>query len=233
MSLVQPSPKVQELILYNRYLGYKGVLMLHPELDRAGLQPVAQFRKSMKKFNTTVDQTFSVVGYSKPYSFGRLNNDIIVLLSSLGVSSTAILSKQREYFDWIENASKDPVSAFDFLSCLSEYSLAERVLLEGVDSDQVKKEIRRLQNAEVASSRQELTQKFKSRIMVHTSRRLYGVCDPFQVLKEGQVHIRISVGRKGATTPIHGDVIIVRNPCLHPGAYVAIRLTAWHLTIRR
>ncbi|KAH9477348.1 putative RNA-dependent RNA polymerase 1 [Psilocybe cubensis] len=212
-----------------RYLGYKGVLMLHPDLDKNGLEHVAQFRKSMKKFTTTVDHTFSVVGHSKPYSFGRLNNDIIVLLSSLGVPDSAFLQKQQEYFDWImsvsgsEDKEPDPVSAVDFLCCLSEYSLAERLLLEGIDSEPVKREIRRLQNSEVASSRQEGTNKFKSRIMVHKSRRLYGVCDPYQVLEEGQVHIRISVGRRGATTPIHGDVIVVRNPCLHPGDILKLR----------
>jgi regulator of nonsense transcripts 1 len=178
---------------------------------------LAQFRKSMKKFNTTADHTFSVVGHSKPYSFGRLNNDIIVLLSSLGVTDAALLAKQQEYFEWISAASKDPVKALDFLACLESFPLAERALLEGVESEQVKREIKRLQNMEVVGSRQAQTNKFKSRMIVHKSRRLYGVCDPYQVLKEGQVHIRITVSRKGQTTPIHGDVIIVKNPCLHPG----------------
>ncbi|KAF9556779.1 RNA-directed RNA polymerase [Agrocybe pediades] len=206
-----------------RYLGYKGILMLHPALDRDRPQHLAEFRKSMKKFTTTRDHTFSVVGHSRPYSFGRLNNDIIVLLSSLGVTDEAILGKQKEYLDWISDSSKDPVKAIDFLSCLDQYAMAERVLLEGLDSEPVKREIKRLQNSEIAGAKQELTNKFKSRMMVHKSRRLYGVCDPFQVLREGEVHIRITVSRKGATTPIHGDVIIVRNPCLHPGDILKLR----------
>ncbi|KAF8970321.1 RNA dependent RNA polymerase-domain-containing protein [Flammula alnicola] len=213
---------IPDIPLAMRYLGYKGVLMLHPELDEKK-QHLAQFRKSMKKFNTTADRTFSVVGHSKPYSFGRLNNDIIVLLSSLGISDAAFLLKQQEYFDWVSNASKDPVKALDFLACLEQYALAEKALLDGVDSEGVKREIRRLQNAEVAGARQELTKKFKSRMIIHKSRRLYGVCDPFQVLKEGEVHIRITVSRKGPATPIHGDVIIVRNPCLHPGDILKLR----------
>jgi len=190
--------------------------MLHPDLDAKG-QHLAQFRKSMKKFNTTADNSFSVVGHSKPYSFGRLNNDIIVLLSSLGVTDAALLAKQQEYFEWISGASKDPVKALDFLACLESFQLAERALLEGVESDKVKAEIKKLQNMEVVGSRNAQTNKFKSRMIIHKSRRLYGVCDPFQVLQEGEVHIRITVSRKGHTTPIHGDVIIVRNPCLHPG----------------
>ena len=171
----------------------------------------------MKKFNATIDNTFSVVGHSRPYSFGRLNNDIIVLLSSLGVSNERLLAKQEEYFQWISDASKDPTKAVDFLSCLDNYPLAEKVLLNGLDDPDVTKEIRRLQSTEVSKSRDEKSGKYKSRMMIHKSRRLFGVCDPFQVLKEGEVHIRIIASRKGPSTPIHGDVIIVRNPCLHPG----------------
>ncbi|KAF8877847.1 RNA dependent RNA polymerase-domain-containing protein [Gymnopilus junonius] len=213
-----------------RYLGYKGVLMLHPELDNSTTnRHLAEFRKSMKKFSTTLDHSFSVVGYSKPYTFGRLNNDIIVLLSSLGVTPAALLAKQQEYFNWISGAAKDVVKAVDFLSSLGAYPTAEKVLLEGLESESVQREIRRLQNAEVASFKAEVAggggdkDKFKSRMIIHKSRRLYGVCDPFQVLKEGQVHIRITASRKGATTPIHGDVIIVRNPCLHPGDILKLR----------
>ena len=57
-------------------------------------------------------------------------------------------------------------------------------------------------------------------------RRLYGVCDPHQVLKEGQVHIRVTTGRKGPSTPIHGDVLVVRNPCLYPGDCLKLRAVA-------
>lgn len=71
--------------------------MLHPQLDAEG-KHLAQFRKSMKKFTTTTDHTFSVVGHSRPYTFGRLNNDIIVLLSCLGVTNEKLLNKQDEYF---------------------------------------------------------------------------------------------------------------------------------------
>lgn len=190
--------------------------MLHPDLDKEK-RYLAAFRKSMKKFTTTTDTTFSVVNYSKPFTFGRLNNDIITLLSSLGVSNSAILAKQQEYFDWIQRASEDYLTAIDLLSCLGDFSQAEAVLLKGLDDPGVQAAIKRFQGGEIASLRNQENGKFKSRIMIHKSRRLFGVCDPFQVLKEGQVYIRILTGRKGEATPIHGDVIVVRNPCLHPG----------------
>jgi regulator of nonsense transcripts 1 len=184
--------------------------MLHPDMDAEG-QQLAHFRKSQKKFSTTADHSFSVLGHSKPYSFGRLNSNIIVILSSLGVTDATFLAKQQEYFEWIGAASWDTLKALDFFACLESFPLAERVLFEGVGSEPVKQEIKRMQSMEVLRSQ-------TSHIMVHKSRVLYGVCDPFQVLQEGEVHIRITVPTNlGYTQSILGDVIIVRNPCLHPG----------------
>ncbi|KAF5370335.1 hypothetical protein D9758_006999 [Tetrapyrgos nigripes] len=200
-----------------RYLGYKGVLMLHPELK----EHLAEFRQSMKKFSTTTNATFSVVDYSKPYAFGRLNNDIIVLLGSLGITNERLLAKQASYLQRIAEASTHPLKAVDFLSAMDEYPLAEKVLLDGLNDPQVQAALRRLQLKEIADFRNDRN-KSRSRMIIEKSRLLFGVCDPFKVLKEGEVHIRISTGR-GATTPIHGNVLVVRNPCLHPGDCLKLR----------
>ncbi|TFK19298.1 RNA-directed RNA polymerase [Coprinopsis marcescibilis] len=221
-------------VIQIRYLGYKGVLMQHPDLDtrnstrEQGTKAcLAQFRKSMKKFKSTADHSFSVVGYSKPYTFGRLNNDIITLISSLGVSTEKLIAKQQAYFDWIIDAIKidtDLEASLDFLSCLDKYDKAEKVFLrEGVSDEGILKDIRAMQLEELSKHHDKQTNKFKTRMIIHKSRRLFGVCDPYGVLKEGQVHIRITVGRKGPATPIHGDVLIVRNPCLHPGDCLKLR----------
>ncbi|KAI6122035.1 RNA dependent RNA polymerase-domain-containing protein [Pisolithus sp. B1] len=161
------------------YLGYKDVLMMHPDMDKDKTCPV-EFRKSMKKFTTTLDHSFSVVGHSKPYSFGWFNNEVIVLLSSLGITDENLVTKQREYLRWIEEASTDT------------YKLAERVLLDGLEDEAISRGIRK------------------------------GVCDPLKVLKEGQVFVRVT-SRTGASTLINGDVLVVRNPCLHPGDCLKLR----------
>ena len=192
--------------------------MIHPEIDREK-KYLAKFRKSMKKFSTTQDHSFSVVGYSKPYAFGRLNNDVIVLLSSLGVTNEKLVAKQEAYFRWIEEASTDVAKAIDFASCLDQYDLAESVLLNGLDDPKVSAQIRKMQMGEVSQFLK--NEKPRARMIIHRSRLLYGVCDPFKVLKEGQVHIRIT-SQKGATTPINGDVLVVRNPCLHPGMPIRV-----------
>lgn len=188
--------------------------MLHPELDKEK-KHLVHFRKSMKKFTTTTTNTFSVVDYSMPYTFGRLNNDIIVLLSSLGVTNEKLLAKQEEYFDWIEGASTDHLQAVDFLSCIGKHEEAERVLLDGLDDPKAFGKVRDAQKSEVAKFRKD-DGKPRTRMMIHKSRLIFGVCDPYGVLKEGQVHIRIATPN-GASTPINTDVLVVRNPCLHPG----------------
>jgi len=189
--------------------------MLHPELDKEK-KHLVHFRKSMKKFNTSTANTFSVVDYSTPYAFGRLNNDIIVLLSSLGVTNEKLLAKQEEYFRWIEEAATNHLTAVDFLSCIGKYDEAERVLLNGLDDPKVFDRVQDAQKSEVAKFRKAESGKARSRMMIHKSRLIFGVCDPYGVLKEGQVHIRITT-ENGATTPINTDVLVVRNPCLHPG----------------
>ena len=195
--------------------------MLHPELDR-GQKHYAQFRHSMKKFSKATNNTFTVVEYSKPYTFGRLNNDIIVLLASLGITTDNLLKKQSEYHQWITEASNDVSKAVDFLSCLGQYPLAERVLLEGLDQPEVLNRVRSAQRGVMSSFRK--NDKQKAPIVIHKSRLLFGVCDPFQVLREGEVFVRVTVGRHGETSVIHGDVLVVRNPCLHPGECFSIIL---------
>ena len=212
----------QNLNHFDRYRGYKGVLMLHPELDQEK-KYLVHFRKSMKKFSTSTTNTFSVVDYSTPFAFGRLNNDIIVLLSSLGVTNEKFLAKQEEYFRWIEDATTNHLRAVDFLSCLGKYDEAERVLLDGLDDPKVFAKVQDAQKAEIARFRKGDSEKFKSRMIIHKSRLIYGVCDPYGVLKEGQVHVRIA-NENGATTLVNTDVLVVRNPCLHPGIFLYNRL---------
>lgn len=179
------------------------------------------FRASQKKFTATTNNTFSVVDYSVPYTFGRLNNDVIVLLASLGVSSEKLLAKQAAYHQWIRDASANWEVAFDLLCATNNYPLAERLLLEGLDDREVKSKIRAVQLSELAGFKK--NERFRTRTIVQQSRLLFGICDPYGVLKEGQVHVRVLVPRKGATTLKSTDVIVVRNPCLHPGDCLKLR----------
>lgn len=196
--------------------------MIHPEVDAARAHHV-QFRDSMRKLKTTADNTFSVVDYSRPYQFSRLNNDIIILLSALGVTTETLVAKQDAYFQWIKSASSNPLSAMNFLAAIGKHDLAERVLLDGLDSEHVQSRIKAAQAAEVTAFRKPDTDKERCRTLLLQSRLLFGVCDPYGLLEEGEVHVRIMEPRKGATTLSNIDLMVVRNPCLHPGDIIKLR----------
>ncbi|OCH91052.1 RdRP-domain-containing protein [Obba rivulosa] len=205
-------------LMSKRYRGYKGVLMLYPELIEEHL---VHFRASQKKFTATQDDTFSVVDHSAPYAFARLNNDVIVLLASLGISPDTFLTKQHAYHEWIRAASDDWEVAFNFLCALGQFDHAERVLLDGLDSPRVQKVIQSCQDKELASFKK--NEKFRARMVILKSRLLFGICDPYGVLNEGEVHVRVSVPRRGASALTNVDVLVVRNPCLHPGDCLKLR----------
>ncbi|KAL9044093.1 MAG: hypothetical protein Q9214_002747 [Letrouitia sp. 1 TL-2023] len=195
-----------------RYRGYKGVLTLEPRLKG---QVQAQFRESMKKFTGGDDRSFSVVEHSKPYSFGLLNDEIILLLSALGVPDATIMRKQEEYLQFLSGATRLPECAFRFLSSMDETVLAERLLLEGIES--VQSSIAKLVNREYNKTLNKRDEQ-RSRILIPQSRLLCGVCDPRNVLKEGECAIRITMEKDGTPRTIVGtEVIVTRNPCLHPG----------------
>lgn len=217
-----------------RYKGYKGTLMVVPQLST---NHHIHFRASMKKFTSCPDNTFSVLDYSKPYTFGYLNDELVTLLSTLGISDDILRRKQQEYFTFLKHALHDPHSAFIFLSYKGEHEMAEKVLLNGTAP--VKDSIRRLQREEWKGS-YDKKDKERVRIMIRQSRLLYGIADytgtrsfaddfflnflnRFVVLiytgtlKEGEVLVRVTIEGKGVLTLDGAEIIVGRNPCLHPG----------------
>ncbi|KAJ4288053.1 hypothetical protein N0V90_012070 [Kalmusia sp. IMI 367209] len=202
-----------------RYRGYKGVLTLDPTLKG---QIQVQFRESMRKFKDAADHSFAVVDYSKPYAFGSLNDEVVVLLHTLGISQNTLLRKQHEHLKFLQNVSRgDSRAAFQFLSYSSRLDLAERLLLDGIESVQptlaslVKQEYTKMLN-----KRDEQ----RCRILIPKSRLLFGICDPSSkdgrlgTLKEGECFVRVT--RDGSGIPetiINTEVLVTRNPCLHPG----------------
>ena len=202
------SPSVFQI----RYRGYKGVLELEPKLQS---QTLVQFRDSMRKISGTPDLNFSVVEYSKPYSFGYLNDEVILLLHALGIPASVFLRKQREHLDLLSAAPHDPRASFRFLSYVNEPRMAETVLMEGLDS--VKATVQSQVNIEYSKLLNKRDEQ-RCRIFIPQSRLIFGVCDPRNVLKEGECALRITMDGDGMPRTIVGtEVLVTRNPCLHPG----------------
>jgi hypothetical protein len=158
----------------------------------------------------------------QPYAFGSLNDEIIVLLHTLGISQETLLSKQAQYLTFLQNVHKgDPRAAFQFLSYVDQTEVAEKLLLDGVESARTKlKSLVKQEYARMINKRNEQ----RCRILIPKSRLLFGVCDPTAKhgsagrLKEGECFVRITQDGDGrAHTIINTDVLVTRNPCLHPG----------------
>ena len=227
-----------------RYRGYKGVLMLDPDLNG---QILVKFRDSMKKFKAGNDLSFSVVNFSKvclndwnlrsrrrdetisgdkvcsrnsltflqPYSFGFLNDEVVLLLHSLGISQEILLSKQQEHLALLSAALKDPQVSFRFLTSLNQLDLAEKVLKDGFET--VKASVNRLVQQEYQRMTNKRDQQ-RCRIMIAKSRLLYGVCDSKELLKEGECFVTVTMEGDGQPRQLSGmEVLVTRNPCLHPG----------------
>jgi len=199
-------------VLQIRYRGYKGVVTLDPRMKDG---PLLRMRKSMKKFNGGDDHSFAVVQSSKPYTFGHLNDEVILLLHSLGISSDTLLRKQREHFLFLSDAPDSPQLAFRFLAYVNRFDLAERVVLESLDAVRLSvQSLIRAEHNKLINNRGEQ----RCRILIPNSRILFGVCDAWDVLKEGECQVRITHDQKGQPlTLMNCDVLVTRNPCLHPG----------------
>lgn len=198
-----------------RYRGYKGILTYEPSMRGKIL---AKFRDSMRKFKGAVDHGLYVVDYSKPYAYGYLNDETVLLLHALGVSKDILLGKQAEYLKFLQTASSGSDgghSAFKFCTLTNHMDLAETLLIEGLEK--VLPQVRTLVNQENHKLLNKKSER-RCRIMVPKSRLIFGVCDPYDVLREGQCFVRITHDDDGVARTITGtEVLVTRNPCLHPG----------------
>ena len=145
-----------------------------------------------------------------------------MLLHTLGISEETLLAKQSQHLTFLQDVYKcDPRAAFQFLSYLNQTELAEKLLLDGIESvSSTLKSLVKQEHARMINKRNEQ----KCRILIPKSRLLFGVCDPMAKgdstgrLKEGECFIRITQDGDGrARTIINTEVLVTRNPCLHPG----------------
>jgi regulator of nonsense transcripts 1 len=190
--------------------------MLDPTLDRNRDKNV-HFRKSMRKFKGVQSNTFSIVEHSVPYVYTRLNNDIVTLLSALGVTDEVLKRKLEDYLSWLDRVPTDLPTALDFLSSTGRHDEVEKILLEGFDSPKMKPLLKGALKKELDAFKKMDTEKDKLRILIHDSRFVFGVCDPYQVLEEGEVFIQVTMPKDGPRAIHSCPVLVVRNPCLHPG----------------
>ncbi|KAE8384737.1 RNA dependent RNA polymerase-domain-containing protein [Aspergillus alliaceus] len=213
LSIVAKNSRYNPSVYQIRFKGYKGIVTVEPRM-RKGCW--FQFRQSMRKFSGTMDPSFAVVAYSKPYTYGYLNDDIVLLLHALGISTDVLLKKQDEHFRLLQEALTEPSTAFMVLCALDKFDLAERLVLHGIEN--ITDPLRSLVTCEYTKMLNK-RQSQRCRILVQDSRLVFGACDPRDVLEEGECFLRVTDETYGgqARTIMGCEVLVTRNPCLHPG----------------
>lgn len=139
-----------------------------------------------------------------------------MLLNGLGISADILLFKQSWYLDFLSRVKNlDTQPAFQFLCFCNRLNTAERLLLDGIES--VQPEIRKQVNEEYSKMLNKREEQ-RCRIFIQKSRLLFGICDPRNVLKEGECSVQITDDNDGQPRMLcNTDVLVTRNPCLHPG----------------
>ena len=189
-----------------RYQGCKGVVMIDPDLTDKQIM----IRKSMKKFNPgrIAFQELWLCDHSRPYSYGHLNKQFIMLLSGLGVKDEIFLCKQREHFRRLEEMNVNPMAAVEMLQWNNQPSLATRAVKcnkEELKSDEI------LQ-MELKTLKSKLIEKLeKLHLLIPESRTVFGVCDPLGELQYGECFFRPTI--RGEPCTLSGYVTVAKNPC--------------------
>ena len=172
---------------------------------------------------------------------GSFSAEHATLLSALKISDAKFLAKQGEYLETIAKATSDIHSAIVLLSTAERLDLVQSLAIKGLEDISVQRQIADTQ-MHTLNMAVDKKQETKVRVTIEKSRLLYGVCDEQGVLKPGEVFVRVNMPRlvskllrdiltggytvyffQGPRTLFNVDVIVVRNPCLHPGDILKLR----------
>ena len=181
-----------------RFQGYKGVVSIDPKLD--GHVDLC-LRPSMKKFDSC-QSGIDVLNYASPIAC-YLNRQVIMILSALGVPDDNFIALQDEMISHMLRALVDGKN-FNFtppIHANSDDPFYQSIL-------------------HTIYSRQHEGILSKSKVFVRQGRILMGVVDEYQVLKAGEVFIKISPlmpHEEEESGVIERRVVVAKNPCMHPG----------------
>jgi hypothetical protein len=104
---------------------------------------------------------------------------------------------------------------FRFLTYMNNLELAEKLLMDSIES--VQPTITKLVNAEYDKMLNKRDEQ-RCRILIPKSRLLFGICDAWDVLREGECAVKITMDGDGQPRALTGmEILVTRNPCLHPG----------------
>ncbi|XP_044960782.1 probable RNA-dependent RNA polymerase SHL2 [Hordeum vulgare subsp. vulgare] len=210
-----PPPSAYQI----RFGGYKGVIAVWQGDSDDGIR--LSLRPSMKKFDSH-HNVIEVLAWTR-FQPGFLNRQIIVLLSSMGVSDAVFWRMQKSMVGNLEKIFTDSEVALETItrSCSPENANKAARMLSAGFSPRTEPHLRAMLSAIRSAQLHDLRE--KSRIFVPKGRWLIGCLDELGILKYGQCFIRASAPWldpcfvKHGPKIIVGTVVVAKNPCYHPG----------------
>ncbi|EFC44057.1 predicted protein [Naegleria gruberi] len=191
-----------------RFLGFKGVLSVLPDEDLGDGMDVI-LRESMCKFNGKEElNKIELVSCTTARKPAYLNKQIILLLTTLGITKETFLSIFLDYF---KDLSEKITSPKYFLKVLKENCMdtlpAIQSLNEMPDDEFLQYLARYLIYDEI--------KKVQTKAMIPIEKAVIAmsIVDEYKQLKENEVMVQLGDGNyiEDGT-----QVFICRNPCLHP-----------------
>eukprot|EP00929_Paragymnodinium_shiwhaense_P053038 TRINITY_DN26559_c0_g1_i2.p1 TRINITY_DN26559_c0_g1~~TRINITY_DN26559_c0_g1_i2.p1 ORF type:complete len:2344 (-),score=429.70 TRINITY_DN26559_c0_g1_i2:331-7272(-) len=197
-----------------RFGGAKGVVTINPQLD--GTSHDILLRPSQKKFSSLYTR-LEILDWAKPAA-STLNQQIILLMAACQVNEDAFLEPMKRSLRDAADLVLDEDVAMGFLK-RKGFRLEPDAVKKGSKLFNVVHEPLFCQLLQL----QYLTDVGKLRkrtaIPVVQGRSLLGIPDDFGVLQEDEVFVQVSAldGGPGERTIVDRDVVVTKNPCLHPG----------------
>ncbi|XP_030529169.1 RNA-dependent RNA polymerase 1-like [Rhodamnia argentea] len=208
-----------------RYGGYKGVVAV----DLTSCVKLS-LRKSMSKYESN-ETKLNVLSWSK-YQPCFLNRQLITLLSTLGVPDHVFEKKQRDAVDQLNAILVDPLRAQEALEVMppgENGNILKEMLMCGYRPDAEPFLSMMLQTFRATKL---FLLRTKTKIFLPEGRSMMGCLDETRTLEYGQVFVQYSGRRKkqmgdgsimfigtdsDQRSVVKGDVVVAKNPCLHPG----------------
>ena len=205
-----------------RYQGFESILVLKEE--RTDVPHQVEFRKSMQKLAIpkAIRQAMSficVVDHSRPYTNGYLDLRLITFLVARGVSVEYLKILQNDYFDLLKRMCKDSSSAELFLGMIGHSNPTNKVDLAALRQSEIEKMI----DYDYQSHRSHVV---RTRILVPKARMVFGVCDPYNNLKNDECYYKPTLlDDDSKVFAAAANVVVACNPYYHPGDIQVLKLT--------
>lgn len=213
-----------------RYRGDKGVASVSPHVKGRTIQ----FRESNYKFYSL----HKVLCFVKGADYNKLNvnRDVLNLLSCLGEEGVAggdwnpLSSLLRMQENELSRLANSLINHADANRVLHVHLYGQSALLDkysDINVDFTIEPFFRLCVLQVYEHAVR-TLRTKTHIPVNLGALLMGIPDPYDILKEGEIFFQIRKRGSDTIECITGNVLMYRNPCLHPGDVRVV--TAVHCT---